>query len=112
MADVQPQRAHAVGGFGASGQTSEFELSLASSVFVASVVTGVAGSSPSLQVFLDVAQEGNWTQVAALTAQTAAGVQSATVSIPPDASQTFRLRWTVTGAGAEFFGRAFAAGSE
>lgn len=109
-ADVQPERAFAVGGFGASGQTSQFDMP-PGPVFVASVVTGVAGTSPSLSVFLDVNQDGNWVQVAALTAQTGAGVQSANAAgVPPDASSTYRLRWTVSGTGAEIFGRVFAAG--
>ncbi|MGH3220233.1 MAG: hypothetical protein ACRDPY_16275 [Streptosporangiaceae bacterium] len=109
MADVDPQTGYGVGGFGASGQSAPFALA-AGPVFLASVVTGVGGSSPSLTVFLDVLQEGNWTQVGALSAQTAAGVLSANVTIPPDASPTYRLRWTVSGTGAEVFGRAFAVG--
>lgn len=111
MADIQPQTAFAAGGFSAPGATAPFSLALAGAPFVASVVTAVAGTTPSLQVFLDMLQEGNWTQVAALTAQTAAGVQSAVASVPADASSTFRLRWTVSGTGAEFFGRAFAVGA-
>lgn len=109
MADVLPAPAFAAGGFGASGQTAPFALTFPAPVFVASVVTGVAGSSPSLQVFLDVNQDGNWIQVAALTAQAAAGVQTALVQPPADTQGQYRLRWTVSGAGAEFNGKAFAA---
>lgn len=112
MADLQPQTAFAAGGFGASGETAPFALAEAApGVFVASVVTGVSGTLPELQVFLDVLEEGTWTQVAALTEQSTAGVESASAQAPPDASGTYRLRWTVSGAGAEFFGRAFAVGN-
>lgn len=109
MADVVPAPAFTVGGFAASGQTSPLALaSPGAPIFVASIVTAVAGSTPSLQVFADVLQDGTWVQVAALTAQNGAGVQSAVAQPPADTQGTWRLRWTVSGTGAEFFGKAVA----
>lgn len=109
MADVTPYPAFAAGGFGAGGQTAPFSLP-PGAVFLASVVTAVAGSSPALQVFLDVAEGVNWVQLAGLDAQTAAGAESA-AAYPPAGGPAgpFRLRWTVTGSGAMFSGKAFAA---
>lgn len=92
-------------GLSTSGTSPTFELISGNvpggQINVASVVTSVAGTSPSLQVFLDVADvSGTWYQVLAVTAQTAAGVQSAVgnpLSATPIATGLYRLRWTITG---------------
>ncbi len=93
-------------GLNAAGASDPFGLAGQGPAIVASVVTSVSGS-PSLQVFLDVQDAGgNWQQVAALTAQTAAGVQSAVVSaatiaaLGSGAARTARFRWTLSGGSA------------
>jgi hypothetical protein len=90
---------------GGVGTSDPFGLAGQGPAIVASVVTGVTGS-PSLQVFLDVQDAGgNWQQVAALTAQTGAGVQSAVAqaatiaAVAAGAARTARFRWTLTGSG-------------
>jgi hypothetical protein len=94
-----------LGGFWAvltgAGTGDPFQLGAAPQALVASVVTSAAGTTPSLQVFLDVIDvSGNWVQVAALTAQTAAGTQFAAVtpsSTAVNLTRTARLRWTLSG---------------
>jgi hypothetical protein len=81
------------------GNSDPFHLA-AHTAIAASVVTAVSGTTPSLQVFLDVQDPaGNWVQQVALTAQTGAGVQSsAFVSNVVGASgRVARFRWTLTG---------------
>lgn len=83
----------------AAGTSDSFSLATHTAI-VSSIVTAVSGTTPSLQVFLDVQDvAGNWVQQAALTAQTAAGVQSsafvATVAGP--SGRLARFRWTLTG---------------
>ncbi|MFJ9903928.1 hypothetical protein ACIRVK_13655 [Streptomyces sp. NPDC101152] len=93
-------------GLTAGGTSATFGVQSPGTVFVSSIVTSVAGTSPSLQVFLDVMDvSGAWIQVAALTAQTGTGTQTATVTPPTVASNLTdngRLRWTVSGTGANF----------
>jgi hypothetical protein len=90
----------------AGGTSESFKVQPTGTMFVASVVTSVVGTTPSLQVFLDVMNvAGAWIQVAALTAQTSTGTQSAAVTPPAAASELTnvgRLRWTVSGTGPVF----------
>jgi len=85
----------------AGGVSDQFHLSAHANVIVASIVTAINGTSPSLQLFLDVLDPaGNWTQVAALTAQTATGVQTAIATasaVPGPQARVARFRWTLTG---------------
>jgi hypothetical protein len=86
---------------GASGVSEPFHLASHGPTVLASLVTAVGGTSPSLQVFLDVQDlAGNWQQVAVLTAQTAAGVQSAQFfngGFPGPQGKVGRFRWTLGG---------------
>lgn len=89
----------------AGGSSDPFHLSDSGQLLAASVVTAVVGS-PTLTVFLDLADEGgSWRQSLALAAQTAAGAQTATgrpaVSLGSQ-SKLARLRWTLTGGGSAF----------
>lgn len=86
-----------------AGNGDPFQLQTSNQVFIACTVTSAAGTTPSLQMFLDVLDvTGAWIQVAALTAQTAAGTQSAAVtpsSTAANLTHTARLRWTLSGSG-------------
>jgi hypothetical protein len=106
-------------GLAASGTSASFSLATGATpggqVAVSSVVTGVAGTSPSLQVFLDVSDaSGNWFPVVTLNPQTSTGVQSAAGHVAqatPNAIGTYRLRWTVSGTNAQVSVLAAAYGS-
>lgn len=99
--------AYAEGGFSVSGTGNPFPLA-GGTVWAASVVPGVSGTSPNLQVFVDVLVGGTWTQVLALTAQTAAGYVQGQAPMPDGASPVGRIRWTVSGTAPMFYGQAFA----
>lgn len=95
------------------GGTSEpFRMSPSSQFFVSSIVTSIAGTTPSLQAFLDVLDvTGAWIQVAALTVQSATGTQYAAVtpaSTATNLTNTGRLRWTLSGTGNPVIGAAIA----
>jgi hypothetical protein len=85
----------------ASGTTEPFQLAAHGRYAIASTVTAVSGTTPSLQVFLDVQDAaGNWVQVAALAAQTAAGTQSGTgtnTATQGPQAKVARFRWTLSG---------------
>lgn len=58
-------------------------------------ISAVSGTSPSLTVFVDGTADGtNFAQVAAFTAQTAAGTVAVAFAFP---AQAYRLRWTISG---------------
>lgn len=106
-------------GLSASGTSPSFSLATGATpggqVAVSSVVTGVAGTSPSLQLFLDVSDaSGNWFPVITLNPQTTTGVQSAAGNVAqatPNAIGQYRLRWTVSGTNPQFSVLAAAYGS-
>lgn len=92
-------------GLSTSGTSATFSLPTGAQaggqVAASCAVTGVTGSTPSLQLFLDVSDvSGNWFPVVTLTAQTTAGVQTGVgnvASATANAISQFRLRWTLTG---------------
>jgi hypothetical protein len=111
MADLQPMPGFAfAGAVSAGGETGPFALAFPGPVTLFSVVTAVAGTSPDLQAFLDVNQDGNWVPLITLTAQTGAGVQSGSAQPPADSQGTYRIRWTLTGTNPLITGGMFAAG--
>lgn len=110
-ADLAALPAFAVGGaVSASGQTAGFALPFPGPVQLTSAVTAVAGTSPNLQAFLDVNQDGNWVPLITLSAQTSASTQSASALPPADSQGTYRIRWTLTGTNLVVSGGMFAVG--
>ena len=87
-------------GVSANGTSDPFPLK-GTTVTLASVVTGAAGSSPSLTAYLDVMDvSGNWFPAVTLTAQTSAGTQTGSgspVAATPNFTGTGRLRWSASG---------------
>ena len=94
----------AAGGFvgvSAGGTSNPFSLPTgATGAYVASIVAGIAGNSPSFQLFLDLADAaGNFQQVAAVAAQTATGTQTSLVQpLASNLTTVARFRWTISAA--------------
>lgn len=99
MGDVAPfDSLGFVGGVSVNGRTAPFTLPQSGDITALCNVTAITGSSPAVQVFLEMTDaQGNWNAVVTLPSQNATGVQQASAQVPGNLSRVARLRWALTG---------------